>query len=384
MASVGLTRSTVIGVCDELVEKGWLDELGDGREFLAARKGRPARRYALRDRAAFVVGIDAGYDRMVARVADLRGTVVGSADVTIPARSPQSVERAADGAERKRLVHEVFERALRSAGIDSSSLLAITLGVPAPVDEVGRSPEGKNGFWGVMNPDLGRAFAGLAPLVTVENDANLAALAERAAPGGQGREVSSYISMLVGEGIGSGLMIDGRLVRGRRGGAGEMRFLDYVDGVGSADGLALQARRWASEAIASGRAAEDTPLGWLKPETLTERDVAQAAEAGDPVARAILDRLAERLARICIVLSDLLDVDRVIIGGAVSSSLPTVIDVAARLIAESGDPTAPELFASALGGAAVSAGAVEHALSLVRERALDLQPSAREIGEPAV
>ncbi|PWC06692.1 ROK family protein [Mycetocola zhujimingii] len=381
MASVGLTRSTVIGVCDELVDKGWLDELDDAQG--TGRKGRPARRYALRERAGVVVGIDAGYDRMSARVADLRGVSLGTAEVRIPARSPNSVDRLADADERRRLALETFDRAMAASGVDRSRVLALTLGVPAPVDDRGRSPEGQSGFWAVMNPDFSRAFEDVAPIVTVENDANLAAIAERATGTGQGRDVGSYISMLVGEGIGSGLMIEGRLVRGRRGGAGEMRFLDYVDGVGSANGLALLARRWALDALAAGEVDARSPLGSVNPQALTESDVAQAAELGDAVARGILDRLAERLARICIVLGDLLDVDRVIVGGDLAESLPAVIAGAALRVAGSGDPTAPELVASRLGGGAVSVGAVEHALSLVRERALVLEPGARTTAEPA-
>src|SRR3954469_21907039 len=66
MAATGLTRSTVIGVCDELVDKGWLALLDDARAFGDYRKGRPARRYALRAEAAYVVGVDAGYERMSA------------------------------------------------------------------------------------------------------------------------------------------------------------------------------------------------------------------------------------------------------------------------------------------------------------------------------
>lgn len=382
MASVGLTRSTVIGVCDELVGKGWLDELDDAHG--TGRKGRPARQYTLRERAGVVVGIDAGYDQMSARVADLRGVELGSAQVRIPARSPQSVHRLADADERRRLARDVFDRTIAAAGVDGSEVLALTIGVPAPVDDLGMSPEGNNGFWAVMNPGLKRDFDGLARIVTVENDANLAAIAERSAAAGRGRDVTSYISMLVGEGIGSGLMIDGRLVRGRRGGAGEMRFLDHVDGVRSANGLALLARQWALEAITTGGIDEGSPLAGVDPATLTESDVAMAAERGDAVARGILDRLAERLARICIVLGDLLDVDRVIVGGTMSGSLGPVIEMAAALIADSGDPTAPELVASTLGAAAVCTGAVEHAVSEVRERALGLEPGARPVAHPAL
>jgi predicted NBD/HSP70 family sugar kinase len=376
MAATGLTRATVIGICDDLVELGWLEELGNARTGGDYRKGRPARRYALRDRAAAVVGVDAGYDRMSATVADLRGQVLGQAEVRILAGTPESPDRLADAGTRRRLARSVFDDALADSGIDASTVLAMTVGVPSPIDAAGNSPPHPTGFWQLMNPGLLEVFTGCASLVTVENDANLAAIAERSAAGGGGRDVDSYIAMLVGEGIGAGLMIDRRLVRGRRGGAGEMRFLDYVDGVRSANGLALTARQLASEAIRSGTLKAGSPLAALLPENLTEREVMDAAASGDVAAAGILEELAERLARICIVLGDLLDVDRVIVGGAVTTTMPGVIARAAAIIGASGDPTAPELLPSALGPEAVGTGAVEHALSLVRERALDLGPLA--------
>lgn len=380
MAATGLTRSTVIGVCDELVGKGWLQELSNARTFGDYQKGRPARRYALRERAGVVVGVDAGYDRIAATVTDLRGRELGTSEVGIPAETPQSIERLADVGARRALTRAMFDDAIEASGVDAALVLAITVGVPAPVDAGGLSPD--RAFWQLMNPDLGRLFAGDAPIVTVENDANLAAIAERSSPDGRGRDVDSYIAMIVGEGIGSGLMIDRRLVRGRRGGAGEMRFLDHVDDVHSANGLVLLARQWATEAIRSGDLPPGSALARLDPTRLAARDVERAAESGDAAAAAILERLAARLARICIVIGDLLDVDRIVVGGSATTSLPTVIDRASVLIAESDDPTAPDLVASALGREAVRTGAAEHALSLVQDRALELRPAPPDVALP--
>jgi predicted NBD/HSP70 family sugar kinase len=379
MSSTGLTRSTVIGVCDELVRIGWLIELRDARAVGDYQKGRPARRYALRDEAAVVIGVDAGYDRMSATVADLRGKALGHAEVLIPAQTPQSIGRLAGAEARRALARGVVDDALESAGVRPDSVLALTVGVPAPVDSGGGSPAYDTGFWQLMNPGLGQLFADSAQIVTVENDANLAAIAERSSSDGRGRDADSYIAMLVGEGIGAGLMIDRRLVRGRHGGAGEMRFLDYVDGVGSSNGLALLARRWATEAIRSGDLPAGSALGRLHPETLTESDVAHAADSGDQAAAEIITSLALRLARICTVLGDLLDVDRIIVGGSVANSLPTVIQRAGAILSGSEDPSAPELVASALGAEAVGAGAVEHALNVVREHIFELRPGARQL-----
>jgi predicted NBD/HSP70 family sugar kinase len=379
MATTGLTRSTVIDVCDDLVGRGWLRELSDARAAGDYRKGRPARRYVLRAEAGIVVGVDAGYEAMSVTVADLRGRALATAEAHIPALTPQTVARLADAEDRRRLARRLYDDALAASGFDPSKVLAITVGVPAPVDADGGSPDDGVGFWRLVNPGFRRAFEGCAPVVVIENDANLAAIAEGAHPDGGGKDVDSYIAMLVGEGIGAGLMIDGRLVRGRRGGAGEMRFLDKVHGVGSPEGLALLARRWATKAIESGSLPRESLLARLDPRTLRESDVAQAATDGDPAAMDIIERLAMRLARICLVLGDVLDVDLVIVGGGAARSLPAVIAEAADILARSDDPTAPRLVGSELGAGEVSAGAVEHALALVRRRALELPLAARDV-----
>lgn len=370
MTTTGLTRSTVIGVCDQLVGSGWLQELGDARAVGDYLKGRPARRYSLRDEAAVVVGVDAGFDRMSATVADLRGRVLGRSAVTLPTQSAAGPDASA----RLDLARRVVDDAITSALVNPGSVLALTVGVSAPVAVAGASPGYDTDFWRLMNPGYGQLFASSAPIVTVENDANLAAIAERSSTDGRGRQLDSFIALLVGEGIGAGLMIDSRLVRGRRGGAGEMRFLDHVTGVGSADGLALCARRWAAETIGSRALPEHSVLGRLDPAALHERDVTRAAEAGDAAAAAILDQLGARLAQICLVLGALLDVDRIIVGGSVVESLPGAIRRAATILADSGDPAAPELVASALGAEAVATGAVEHALARVLEHVFELSP----------
>lgn len=376
MAATGLTRSTAIGLCDELVAQGWLEELGDARAVGAYTKGRPARRYALRDRAALVAGIDAGYDHVTATVADLRGAILGTSAAVIPAAGPGRVERLADAAQRRELARRTLREALDAAGATEREVLALTIAVPAPVDAAGASPA-EDWFWSVTNPGYAEEFADTAPIVTVENDANLAAIAEASAPDGGGRDVDSFIAMIVGEGLGAGLMLDRRLIRGRRGGAGELRFLEHVERVGSPEGLALLARRWAVDAIRAGGIGG--ALGRLDPERLDESDVARAAAEGDAAAIAIVDRLAARLARICLVLSDLLDVDRVIVGGAVATSLPDVVSRAAQILDVSDDPAAPELRTSRLGEACVMTGAIEHSLAMLGEQALELAPPTRGI-----
>ncbi|MGN8048836.1 ROK family protein [Curtobacterium sp. 22159] len=345
--ATGLTRSTVLGACEELVRIGWLHELDDARAAGEYRLGRPARRYELDAAAGVVVGVDAGQHRVTAFVADLRGTPLGRAEGT-PGGSGLDVR------ERLRVVAETVAAALADAGVAPDRVLGSVVGIPAPVDAGGSSP-GDGGFWDRMNP----GFADVVPgeRVVVENDANLAALAERPSSGD-----ASFAALLSGERFGSGLVVDGVLLRGAHGGAGEMRVLDLVEGVGSPEGIGAVARQAVLAAIEAGAVTPGSRL-------TADADAAvvfAAAQDGDPVALAIVERLGDRLARVCVVLASLLDIDRVVVAGAIARPAVAVIDRARALLERWHFDPVPEIVASSLGADVVVIGAIAHAVDVVR------------------
>lgn len=366
--ATGLTRTTVLGLCDDLVELGWIEELSPDRPPGATVKGRPARRYAFDRRAGHVVGVDAGQHRVTASVADLAGDVLARASRTL------APEDEASGT-RLRALHDAIDEALDQAGAPPGSVLLTAVGVPAPADDRGRPPWSGDGFWSRMNPGIVEDLGRRGHRVVVDNDANLAAIAEGSI--GRGVGARSFVTLLSGERFGAGLVVDGVLLRGRHGGAGEMHALDLVDGVGSAWGLAAVARTW----------VHDEPgLAGLRrrlPATPELADVVAAAQDGDADALTVVDRLGDRLARVCAVLGGLLDVERIVVGGAVAASVDLVIERATTTLASAMHLPVPELTASTLGADGVVLGAVQCALSLVRADplALRLDPTG-EAGAP--
>lgn len=356
----GLTRSTVLSVCTYLVELGWLQELDDARAAGEYSLGRPARRYAFRPDAGALVGIDSGECRVTARVTDLRGTELSRESREIGAELDTSANRLL-------LTEAAVDAALATASVAAEQVLIIVLGVPAPTDAGGVSPEGADGFWVRMNPGLAERFARRGWRVIVENDANLAAIAEGAVGAGVG--ASSFVSLLAGERFGAGIIAGGVLVRGAHGGAGELHLLDYVEGVGSADGLARLARTWAEEARATGVLA-----GTALEAASEAEDVFAAARSGDTQALVITARLAFLLARVCVVVGGILDAERIIIGGAVAPAAAAILDDAALHLKELSHGQAPELIASPLGSEAVGLGAIHQGLAFVR-----LDPLAFEL-----
>jgi predicted NBD/HSP70 family sugar kinase len=360
MEATGLTRSTVLGRADDLVEIGWLRELDDAPTAGQRVKGRPARRYAFDPQAGYVMGIDAGQHRLSVRVADLRGQMLACA-----VRRPH---RAGDEpSTRVALVREAVVEAMASVGAAQERVLVTVVGVPAPVDQQGQSPGGIDHYWRRMNCGFADVLQ-IGQTVEIDNDANLAAVAEASAGGGVG--LSSFVALLSGERFGAGLIVNDTLLRGVHGAAGEMQVLDLVDGLGSADGLGALARQWAWEAIQGGAVPEGSPMLRRAPARPELADVVDAERRGEAEACAIVERLAERLARVSTLLAGLLNVERIIVcGGVASDACPVIASATQKLLPHSPLPVA-QLVASSLGSDSVTVGAVHRALALVRANPL--------------
>lgn len=364
MEETGLTRATVLGVCDGLVRAGWLEEVDDERPAGGANKGRPARRYRLREAAGVVVGLDAGEGGFTTVVADLRGRELGKNRRTVDSHA---LGREGRGANARELIDQVLD----DVGRDFDDVLLTVIGVPAPVDANGDSP-GEGEFWQLMNSGFASHLPGM---VMVENDANLAAIAEQA------QDPSANVAtLLTGERFGAGLIVDGRLLRGPRGGAGEMRFLASfpddasVPDEGPTDGIGALARKWARWRLASYKG--ETTLREIPEAEISAEDVFQAARAGDAFAADIIARLGARLARIAVVLSSLLDIERIVIAGGISRAIGPVLQHARSLLpANSGLPL-PDLVASTLGADAVVQGAIESALARIKREPAAFLPRA--------
>lgn len=362
MEATGLTRSTTIDAMQALAEIGLLRELPNAREAGDYRKGRPARRFALRDDARVLVGVDAGHVHITATVTDLRSRPLATRRTTLELDED-------DAATRRGIILAAVDDALAEAERVRSDVLAICVGVPAPVSSLGVSPRHPTGFWERMNPALIEAFA-WAPIARIENDASLAAIAEGTVGAAIG--CRDYIALLAGGRLGAGVVVDGRVLRGAHGGVGEMVAFDHVTGVGGADGLGARAALWAAEAVARGDIAADGGLASVAPEDLDGRTVLELAAHGDEDARRIVDRVGGVLARITSVLGSMFDPERVVVSGAISDGVAEVVDAARRSLPTDLDLPAPELVVSRLGADVVVTGAVAAAAAGARERALDV------------
>ena len=164
--------------------------------------------------------------------------------------------------------------------------------------------------------ELTTRFGGKAYLM---NDANACALAEWQF--GAGRGCQSMIFLTMGTGMGSGLILDGRLYDGVTGNAGEVGHLRLApdgpigfgkrgsfEGFCSGGGIAQLARQRV------GGYTKDSSLKYLAADKLTARAMGEAATAGDELARAIWREVGERLGEALALFIDLLNPERIVIG----------------------------------------------------------------------
>ncbi|GIG34822.1 ROK family protein [Cellulomonas pakistanensis] len=368
IAATGLTRSTAIDALDALTATGLLRELPNAREAGAYRKGRPARRFELRADAAVLVGVDSGQVHVTATVTDLRCAPLGTARAVLDVSHD-------DPARRRAAVLAVVDEALAEADRSRADVLALCVGVPAPVNTHGASPPHPDGFWDRMNPGFQEALADQAPVVLVENDASLAAVAE----GARGAAVGcrNYVALLAGERLGAGVVVDGRVLHGTHGGVGEMVAFDLVEGVGAAYGLGARAAGWAADAVARGEVAPGGPLTTVAVEEIDGRLVLELAAAGDTDALRVVERVGAVLARVVSVLASMFDPERIVVSGAVAAGVDQVVEAARAALPPGLHLPAPDLVVSPLGADVVVTGAIAQAHAAARRRVLDVW-AARE------
>lgn len=224
---------------------------------------------------------------------------------------------------------------IRYAGT-TENVIAAGVGVPGPVRRDGSVKRCVNLGWGGFNParDLSAHLHGVP--VFAGNDANMAAMGEYWQGGGQGSRNLVFITL--GTGVGGGIVLDGRVVYGSTGLGGEIGHVvvnpdepvpcncgqyGCLDQTASATGVVRQAKR-----VLARRADESSSLRAL--DSLTARDVFDAAKAGDALAYEAVDTCMSYLGKSMAMLTNIIDPDMYIIGGGVSKAGAFLIDLVRR------------------------------------------------------
>ena len=177
----------------------------------------------------------------------------------------------------------------------------------------------------------------------IDNDVRCAALGEMKFGAGQGCE--NFVCITVGTGIGSGLVINGQLVRGASNAAGEIGHikLQMKDGLicGCGDTGCLEAYAsgpsivaMAQDYIKGGKSTKFREMAAAEGGEITPYMVAKAAEAGDPVAKRIFEIVGEYIGIGLTSVINLLNPEKVIIGGGVAEAGDLLLNPIRKTIKE--------------------------------------------------
>ena len=309
----GLSRTTVSKVVGELKRAGLVDSLEVKRsDSHRVRGGRPSLQLALRESSTAVLGIDFGHSHVQVAVGDVAHNVLAErlCDLDVNHRAKEALDQST------RMVEEV----LTEAGVSRNDVIGVGIGIPGPVDRARGTVGSATILPGWLGLRIGAEMeARLSLPVEIENDANLGALAELT--WGSGRGCTNFTYIKAATGIGAGIVIDGRLLRGASGTAGEIGHTT-LDGDGA---LCYCGNRGCLETVASGPAIVNL-VGIGDGAGLTlGRVIAMAAEGDIRCRRALSD--AGREIGIAIAgLCNLINPERVVVGGALSRAGDLVLD----------------------------------------------------------
>jgi predicted NBD/HSP70 family sugar kinase len=310
--ATGLSRTTVSKVVAELKETGLIDVLEvKASDPHGIHGGRPSVQLALRDLSTAVVGVDFGHSHVQVAVGDVAHNVLAErrCDLDVNHRATEALDASA------RMVDEV----LAEAGVRLADVVGAGIGIPGPVDRV-RGTVGSRtilpGWLGLRIADEMRAR--LALPVEIENDANLGALAELT--WGAGRDCSNFAYIKAATGIGAGIVIDGRLLRGATGTAGEIGHTT-LDGAGA---LCYCGNRGCLETVASGPAI--VHLVGNGDGGLTLGGVIDLAAEGDVRCRRAISDAGREIGIAIAGLCNLINPERVVVGGVLSRAGDLVLD----------------------------------------------------------
>lgn len=302
--NLGYNLPSVSSLVDELIGDGLVLE----EEARAIRRGRRPIPVQLNERAASVLGIDMGRRGTIAILLSLGGSPIARIE-----RKTPSLKTAKAHA---KWAHEIAERVMRECGEDAPPLAGIGVALPGLIIKDTISAGVSSDLPDTIRRSLNEEFD--VP-VFVENDARMNALGSLWF--GTGKQYGSFAVINIGHGIGLGYVLNGSLMVGKQGFAGEIGFVplgeqgvsgftdypDCLENVASGAGLLRKA----------GQAGIDV------------RDAAELADLarqGDKKALQIFDEFAEALGRAVATIMNLFDPEAIILSGRVCRSADLFLD----------------------------------------------------------
>ena len=301
--ATGVSPATVTAITAELLSAGLIEEVAPDTTS-EIRRGRPRVALKIRGAAHRIAGLKVAHHTISTVIADFVGKELASHEMPLIKGRMPLPELCAQ-------IRRALEFTCQKGGFVIEDLSGVGLGLAGMVDA-----ERKFVYWSSSleerNVDLGQALAEVLPCpVFLDNDANLVAKAEHLF--GEGRTCDNFIVITIEHGVGMGIVIDGKIYRGKRGCGAEFGHTKvHLEGA-----LCQCGQRGCLEAyvgdyallreanISSGNERHTSLLSLFK-----------AAENGDAMARSVLDRARRMFAMGLANVVNIFDPSKIILAGA--------------------------------------------------------------------
>lgn len=303
-----LSRTTVSTIVTELMGRGLVAE----SEGDPGADGRAKETLAINPEAAVALGLDFTFDHVWVHLSDLGHREIASAG--------RAVDTGLGWAERIDVAAALLDGLIAAHGLDRSAIVGAGVGLPGPIEKA-------TGIVSTTLPDqpwshvhAADEFARRLRLpVVIENNTRLEAVAE--AYSGAGRGVRDLMYVGLSNGIAAGLILDGRIFRGASGAAGELGHTSI-----NVDGPACPCGNRGCLVLHAGIPAV---LAALRPHlgaNATVEDVLAAAAAGDRACEGVLADVGQTTGRVLASLCNLLDPERIVVGGELARAGDVLLD----------------------------------------------------------
>lgn len=229
-------------------------------------------------------------------------------------------------------IADSIQKKLEERSASKEQVGGIGIGIPGPISEDGTVLKCVNLGWGIFN--VVKELSELTGIenVKVGNDANVAALGEMWKGGGKGYK--DVIMITLGTGVGGGVILNGKILTGVKGAAGEIGHLTVnyeeedtcgcgkkgcLEQFASATGIVKETKRLL--------AASDKPSKLRDTDDLSAKAIFDFAKEGDELANAAVEQLGRYLGIACSHIAAIVDPEVFVIGGGVSKAGTILIDV---------------------------------------------------------
>lgn len=220
-------------------------------------------------------------------------------------------------------IAESIKTKMEEHGIAKEDIIGVGVGVPAPVTAEGVVNGTANLGW--KYKEVKKEMEELTGLsAVIGNDANVAALGEMWQGGGKGQK--NMVMITLGTGVGSGFIVNGKLIVGEHGAGGEGGHVtvDYDEtdccGCGNKGCLEQYASATGIVRLAKKKLAVTDKATVLNAETVTAKDVWDAVKAGDEVAIEVAEQFGKYLGSGLAIMAAVADPAIFVIGGGVSKA----------------------------------------------------------------